>query len=59
MRLSTHFTLQELIKSSTAKRKGINNVPESAEIESLRLVCENVLEPVREHFKIPMVPSSG
>ena len=59
MRLSKHFTLQELIKSSTAERKGINNVPESAEIESLRLVCDNILEPVRQHFGVPMVPSSG
>ena len=59
MRLSKHFTLQELIKSSTAERRGIKNVPERAEIESLRLVCDNILEPVRQHFGVPMVPSSG
>tara|TARA_R100000995_G_scaffold33319_1_gene14989 strand:- start:939 stop:1394 length:456 start_codon:yes stop_codon:yes gene_type:complete len=59
MRLSKHFTLQELIKSSTAERRGIKNVPERAEIESLRLVCDNILEPVRQHFEVPMAPSSG
>ena len=59
MRLSKHFTLQELIKSSTAERRGIKNVPERTEIESLRLVCDNILEPVRQHFGVPMVPSSG
>tara|TARA_Y100001938_G_C7929060_1_gene348412 strand:- start:297 stop:752 length:456 start_codon:yes stop_codon:yes gene_type:complete len=59
MRLSKHFTLGELTKSSTADRRGIENVPNESEIDSLRLVCENVLEPVREHFKVPMTPSSG
>ena len=59
MRLSKHFTLQELIKSSTAERRGIKNVPGRTEIDSLTLVCENILEPVREHYGVPMAPSSG
>jgi zinc D-Ala-D-Ala carboxypeptidase len=58
-RLSTHFSLKELTGSQTAERKGINNTPDDSEIENLKLVCENILEPVREHYGIPFTPSSG
>ena len=58
-RLSTHFSLKELTRSQTAERKGINNTPDDSEIENLKLVCENILEPVREHYGIPFTPSSG
>ena len=59
MRLSPHFVLKELTKSQTATRMGIDNTPNDTEIESLRVVCENILEPVRANFKIPFSPSSG
>ena len=35
MQLSKHFTLQEMTKSMTATRKGIDNIPGSGEIKSL------------------------
>jgi len=50
MNLSRNFTLQELIKSDTAIRLDINNNPNSGQIEKLRLLCENILQPVRDHF---------
>jgi len=50
MNLSRNFSLQELIKSDTAIRKGINNNPSSGQIEKLKELCENVLQPVRDHF---------
>ena len=50
MKLSRNFTLQELIKSDTAIRLDINNNPNSGQIEKLRLLCENILQPVRDHF---------
>ena len=58
-RLSTHFSLKELTRSQTAERKGIKNQPNDREIENLKLGCENILEPVREHYGIPFTPSSG
>jgi len=58
-RLSTHFSLKELTRSQTAERKGIKNTPNDAEINNLKLLCENILEPVREHYGIPFSPSSG
>ena len=50
MNLSRNFTLLELIKSDTAVRKGINNNPNAGQIEKLKLLCENILQPVRDHF---------
>lgn len=50
MNLSRNFTLQELIKSDTAIRKGIDNNPNADQVEKLKLLCENILQPVRDHF---------
>jgi len=50
MQLSRNFSLSELIKSDTAIRKGINNNPNAEQIEKLKALCENVLQPVRDHF---------
>ena len=50
MQLSRNFSLQELIKSDTAVRKGIDNNPNADQIEKLKGLCENILQPVRDHF---------
>ena len=50
MNLSRNFSLQELIKSDTAIRKGLNNNPNAGQIEKLKELCENILQPVRDHF---------
>ena len=50
MNLSRNFTLSELIKSDTAIRRGINNNPNAEQIEKLKALCENILQPVRDHF---------
>jgi len=50
MNLSRNFTLQELIKSDTAIRKGIDNNPNADQVEKLKTLCERVLQPVRDHF---------
>ena len=59
MKLSEHFSLSELTKSSTAERKGISNEPDEEAIENLILVCDQILEPVRNHYGKPFVPNSG
>ena len=50
MELSRNFSLQELIKSDTAIRLDINNNPNAGQIEKLKALCENILQPVRYHF---------
>lgn len=59
MQLTEHFSLAELTKSQTALRRGIENIPGPAEIKALTALCQNVLEPVRLHYKRPVVISSG
>ena len=59
MNLTEHFTLKELTKSQTSERLGIDNQPDSEQMLKLRLLCSNILEPIREAFNIPFTPSSG
>ena len=48
--LSTNFSLHELSKSETALRMGFDNTPDEEATENLRLLCEMVLQPVRDHY---------
>jgi len=57
MKLSNNFSLQEMIRSQVAERKGINNNPSPTQIENLKLLCENILQPVRDKFGIVTVSS--
>ena len=59
MQLSKHFTLEEMTRSMTAVRKGIDNIPGPGEIKNLGNLCYEVLEPVRAHFDKPLSISSG
>jgi len=59
MKLSEHFSLQEMTKSQTGERKGIENTPGPKEIENLKQLCENVLEKIRINFGRPVVVNSG
>lgn len=60
MKLSENFSLEELCKSSTATRLGIDNTPYDEDIiENLRYVANNILQPVRNKFGIPFTPNSG
>lgn len=57
--LSPHFTLEELIRSDTAVRMGIDNTPTDQHKRFLILLCEKVLEPIRAHFNKPVRINSG
>lgn len=57
MNLSPHFTLAEMVKSSVALRKGLDNTPPPEVIANLKALCENVLEPVRSHFGMVTINS--
>ena len=60
MKLSENFSLQELLKSQTALRKGIDNKPaDPSIITNLQVLCEKVLQPVRDHYARPVVINSG
>lgn len=59
MTISKHLELSELIRSESAKRLGVSNMPTAEHIENLKLLAEKVFEPIREHFKVPIRISSG
>jgi hypothetical protein len=58
MNLSKNFTLAEMTKSQEALRRGIDNTPDPFIQKNLQLLCENVLQPIRDHFG-PVNVSSG
>ena len=59
MKLSKNFSLKELTTSQTAERKGINNNPNEDQITGLQNLCENILQPIRDHYARPVSVSSG
>ncbi len=59
MKLTENFSLNELTKSQTAERKGIDNTPSPEHQENLKLLCESVLQPIRDHFGQVVSVSSG
>ena len=59
MKLSQHLDLSEVIRSESAKRNGISNMPIALHIENFKLLAEKVFEPVRLHFGCPIHISSG
>ena len=58
MRLSENFTLGEMVKSATAQKLGIVNVPMRYHIMNLRNLCKTVLQPLRNQFG-PIFINSG
>lgn len=59
MKISKHLELSELIRSESAKRHGIKNMPTPEHIENLKVLADKVFEPIREHFNVPIRISSG
>ena len=60
MQLSKHFSLKEMTKSGTAARLGLDNTPNEEQIENLKALCENILEPLREYYESrPIMITSG
>ncbi len=56
--LSPNFTLRELIFSQTAVMGGIDNTPTKTEIDQLRNLCEQILQPARDELG-PLRINSG
>lgn len=54
-----NFSYDELIASATAKRLGLDNRPTPEEKEKLRQLAEDILQPIRDAWKSPIVVTSG
>lgn len=58
MKLTPHFTLEELVASQTAARRGIDNTPGPDVLKNLGILAEG-LERARALLGAPMLISSG
>ena len=59
MQLSKNFSLEELTKSQTATRKGIDNTPNPEHQANLQSLCTAILQPIRDYFSKVVTISSG
>lgn len=59
MKLSEHLELAEIIRSESAKRNDISNMPTAEHIANLKLLAEHIFEPIRTNFRCPILISSG
>lgn len=58
-KISEHLDLSEVIRSEQAKRLGISNMPTEEHINNFKLLAENIFEPIRNNFRVPIHISSG
>lgn len=56
--VSKNISYKEATRSSTAKRLGIDNTPDAEQFSNMIHVAENVFQPLREHFGVPIYISS-
>ena len=59
MKLTANFSLEELTKSETGLRLGLDNDPDDTQLANLVALCECVLQPVRDHFGKGVKVNSG
>lgn len=57
--MGKYFTIDELCKSDTAKKKGINNTPTAEIKQKLDVLIDELLDPVREAWGKPIRVNSG
>ena len=57
--LSRNFSVAEFEKSKTAVKHGISNKMNAEQIENAKLICEFVLQPLRDYIGKPIEITSG
>lgn len=54
-----NFSYDELINSTTAKRLGLDNTPTPEEKEKLRKLAQEILQPIRDAWRSPIIVNSA
>ena len=54
-----YFTIEELTRSATAIRRGIDNTPDITIKANLKALVENILDPLRSAWGRPIIVTSG
>ena len=58
MKISNNITYAEAIHSNTAKRRGIDNTPNPAQVETMKVTAEKIFEPLRKWVGGPIKVNS-
>lgn len=59
MKLTDNFSLEEMVRSELAARRGIRLDPPEAVVANLKRLCVQVLQPLRDALNAPIVITSG
>ena len=59
MKLTKNLSLQEMLKSRTATRLGLSNSPSEEHVKNMQALAENIFQPLRDYFGVPIHISSG
>jgi uncharacterized protein YcbK (DUF882 family) len=59
MKLSKNFSLNELTYSSTARANKVDNIPDRWELENLKKLCHDILQPIRDKYGKSIFVTSG
>lgn len=59
LEIGKFFVLDEFVRSETATKRKIKNVPNLAQIDNIKKLVSNVLEPMRETLGFPLKITSG
>jgi len=59
MKLGKYFTLEEMIRSQVASRNGIDNSPNNQQLDAMKALVRNILDPLRESLGRPVIVNSG
>lgn len=58
-KLSRNFSLNELTYSSTARANKVDNIPDRWELENLKKLCHDILQPIRDKYGKSIFVTSG
>jgi len=58
MKISDHVSLKESVRSNTAERLGINNMPDNETLITMQITAQHIFEPLRNKFNEPIYISS-
>lgn len=58
MKISDHISMKEALRSNTAQRLGINNMPDNETLVTMQITAQHIFEPLRNHFNEPIYISS-
>lgn len=56
--ITRHVAYKEVVRSITARRRNIKNIPTEEQLARIKILCEKVFEPLRKHVKKPIYISS-